>query len=88
MVGTITTFPAYEWTNNLGGYNLHRNIIFRNADVPAMPTSYYEEPLLEGLFGALETDCLAAPNECDFVSIPHNSNASNGLMRVGAPPRS
>ena len=77
---SFTTFPAYEWTNNLDGYNVHRNIIFRNAEVPALPTSYYEQPLVEGLFGALETECLDAPGNCDFVSIPHNSNASGGLM--------
>ncbi|HET9061666.1 MAG TPA: DUF3604 domain-containing protein, partial [Candidatus Binatia bacterium] len=77
---SFTTFPAYEWTNNLDGYNLHRNIIFRNAEVPSLPTSYYEAPLVEGLFSALETDCLDAPGNCDFVSIPHNSNASGGLM--------
>jgi hypothetical protein len=76
----FTTFPAYEWTNNLNGYNLHRNIIFRNAEVPALPTSYYEQPLVEGLFGVLEDDCLDQPGNCDFVSIPHNSNASGGLM--------
>jgi len=77
---SFTTFPAYEWTNNLDGYNLHRNIIFRNAEVPALPTSYYEEPRVEGLFSALESDCLDAPGNCDFVSIPHNSNVSGGLM--------
>lgn len=76
----FTTFPAYEWTNNLDGFNLHRNIIFRNAEVPAMPTSYYEQPLVEGLFGVLENDCLDAAGNCDFVSIPHNSNVSGGLM--------
>lgn len=76
----FTTFAAYEWTNNLDGFNLHRNIIFRNDEVPALPTSYYEQPLVEGLFGALETDCLGAPGNCDFVSIPHNSNVSGGLM--------
>ncbi len=76
----FTTFPAYEWTNNLNGFNLHRNIIFRNAEVPGLPTSYYEQPLVEGLFGALETECLDQPGNCDFVSIPHNSNASGGLM--------
>ena len=77
---TFTTFPAYEWTNNLNGYNLHRNIIFRNAEVPALPTSYYEQPRVEGLFTALETDCLNGGGNCDFISIPHNSNASGGLM--------
>ena len=76
----FTTFPAYEWTNNLNGFNLHRNIIFRNAEVPALPTSYYEQPLVEGLFMTLENECLGAPGNCDFVSIPHNSNASGGLM--------
>ena len=76
----FTTFPAYEWTNNLNGFNLHRNIIFRNAEVPALPTSYYEQPLVEGLFGVLEDECLNQPGNCDFVSIPHNSNASGGLM--------
>jgi hypothetical protein len=77
---SFTTFPAYEWTNNLDGFNLHRNIIFRNAEVPALPTSYYEQPLVEGLFGTLENECLDQPGNCDFVSIPHNSNVSGGLM--------
>ncbi len=76
----FTTFPGYEWTNNLGGYNLHRNVIFRNADVPPLPTSYYEEPHLEGLFTKLEDQCLNGPGQCDFLSIPHNSNVSGGLM--------
>jgi hypothetical protein len=77
---SFTTFPGYEWTNNLDGWNLHRNIIFRNAEVPALPTSYYEQPLVEGLWGTLEDDCLDQPGNCDFVAIPHNSNASGGLM--------
>ncbi len=77
---SFTTFPGYEWTNNLDGFNLHRNIIFRNDEVPAMPTSYYEQPLVEGLFDVLESDCLDQPGNCDFVSIPHNSNVSGGLM--------
>ena len=76
----FTTFPGYEWTNNLNGFNLHRNIIFRNAEVPSLPTSYYEEPLVEGLWSVLENDCLDAPGNCDFVAIPHNSNVSGGLM--------
>ena len=77
---SFTTFPAYEWTNNLNGYNLHRNVIFRNADVPSLPTSYYDEPHLEGLFTKLEDECLGGSGQCDFLSIPHNSNVSGGLM--------
>jgi hypothetical protein len=76
----FTTFPAYEWTNNLNGFNLHRNVIFRNDEVPALPTSYYEQPLVEGLFDTLENDCLGQPGNCDFITIPHNSNVSGGLM--------
>jgi hypothetical protein len=75
----FTTFVGYEWTNNLNLFNLHRNIIFRNAEVPALPKSYYERPLLEDLFTDLETECLGVGN-CDFLSIPHNSNVSGGLM--------
>jgi hypothetical protein len=76
----FTTFAGYEWTNNIAGFNLHRNIIFRNDEVPPLPTSYYEQPLVEGLFGVLENECLDTPGNCDFVSIPHNSNVSGGLM--------
>ena len=67
---SFTTFPGYEWTNNLGGYNLHRNVIFRNAEVPALPTSYYEEPHVEGLYTKLENDCLNVSGNCDFLAIP------------------
>jgi hypothetical protein len=76
---SFTTFPGYEWTNNLGGYNLHRNVIFRNADVPSLPTSYYDESNLEDLFTALESGCFGN-GQCDFMTIPHNSNVSGGQM--------
>jgi hypothetical protein len=35
---TFTTFVAYEWSGQPNGNNLHRNVIFRNAVVPALPT--------------------------------------------------
>jgi hypothetical protein len=79
----FTTFVGYEWTGGPGSNNIHRNVIFRNAAVPRWPTSYVEEPTPEGLWAALERDCLragpAAPG-CDVLVIPHNSNLSGGLM--------
>jgi hypothetical protein len=38
--------------------NLHRNIIFRNAVVPALPTSYMETQTPEGLRAAIRNDCI------------------------------
>jgi hypothetical protein len=79
----FTTFVGYEWTGAPGGRNLHRNVLFRNASVPPLPISYVEEPTPEGLWAALERDCLragpAAPG-CDVLVIPHNSNLSDGRM--------
>jgi len=76
----LTTFVAYEWSGQPGGNNLHRNVIFRNTAVPALPTSYMEEPSPEGLWGALHGDCLDTATGCDVLAIPHNPNASGGKM--------
>ncbi|HEY8494785.1 MAG TPA: DUF3604 domain-containing protein [Myxococcota bacterium] len=80
---TFTTFVGYEWTAAPGSDNLHRNVLFRSASVPALPISYVEEPTPEGLWAALERECLragpAAPG-CDVLVIPHNPNLSNGRM--------
>lgn len=79
----FTSFVGYEWTGGPGSNNIHRNVLFRNAAVPALPTSYIDEPTPEGLWRALERECLhagpAAPG-CDALVIPHNSNLSGGLM--------
>jgi hypothetical protein len=91
---SFTTFVGYEWTAAPGSNNLHRNVIFRNAVAPELPTTYVEEPTPEGLWRALRRDCLdaaavlsgakgvpsgASPG-CDALVIPHNSNLSGGLM--------
>jgi hypothetical protein len=76
----FTTFVGYEWTAAPGSNNLHRNVLFRNAAVPELPTTYIEEPQPEGLWRALRRDCLEAGSGCDALVIPHNSNLSGGLM--------
>ena len=75
-----TTFPAYEWSSHRMGSNLHRNIIFRNADVPDVPLSYLEVGREWDLWERLRVDCLDAEGDCDVLAIPHNANISNGRM--------
>jgi hypothetical protein len=76
----FTTFVGYEWTGMPGGNNVHRNVLFRNATVQDYPTTYIETPTQEGLWDALERECLDAGTGCDAIAIPHNSNVSNGLL--------
>jgi hypothetical protein len=77
----LTTFPAYEWTGSIGaGTNLHRNVIFRNANVPDYATSWVETPSAVDLWDALVRDCLSGRKGCDVLTIPHNSNLGSGVM--------
>ena len=79
---TFTSFVAYEWTGTPNNANLHRNVIFRNAVVPALPVSYIDQPTPQGLWARLEAQCQGALAGCDWLAIPHNSNLSGpqGLM--------
>jgi hypothetical protein len=77
---TFTSFVAYEWSGQPGGNNLHRNVIFRNTVVPALPTSYMEQPTPQGLWSTLKAQCLDGLPGCDVLAIPHNPNASGGLV--------
>jgi len=79
----FTTFVAYEWSGMPNGNNAHRNVIFRNEVVPELPVNYLETPTEEGLWDALQRDCIDRGDGCDVLAIPHNSNVSNGeLFRV------
>ena len=74
----FTTFVGYEWTGaKYSGNNFHRNIIFHGSNIPREPISFYEAPNKTNLWELLNKNC----NEnCEFISIPHNSNLSNGQM--------
>ena len=75
-----TAFVAYEYSSHRMGSNLHRNVIFRNATVPKIPTSYLEAQREWDLWEILRRDCVDAGTGCDAIAIPHNSNISNGRM--------
>lgn len=75
-----TTFIAYEWSSSRLGSNFHRNVIFRNSTVPRRPISYLETSREWELWDLLKETCLDSGTGCDVVSIPHNSNISNGRM--------
>jgi hypothetical protein len=78
----FTTFVGYENTAAPLGAHLHRNVIFRNANVPAFPASHLETGAggaAQSLWTALERDCLDAGIGCEGLTIPHNSNLSGGL---------
>jgi hypothetical protein len=76
----FTSFVAYEWSGAPGTRNLHRNVIFRNHVVPELPASYFDDNFEEGLWSSLRQGCLEREGSCDALTIPHNSNLSDGLM--------
>lgn len=77
---SFTAFIGYEYSATPGGSNLHRNVIFRNDKVPPRPISYLDEPDPVAMLRALNQACGKDVAGCQFVSIPHNSNLSNGKM--------
>ena len=81
--GVFTTFVGYEWTGNTNGNNLHRNVIYGNEHVPALPVSYFEANTPEKLWRQLHETCTAP---CEVLAIPHNSNQSNGRQFPGMNP--
>ena len=76
----FTALLAYEWTPNPATNNLHRNVIFRNDDVPDQAVGYFDEQYVEGLWQHLRSECIDADNRCDALTIPHNPNLSNGTF--------
>ena len=59
-----------------GKYNLHRNVIFKGDHAP-LPFSSVERRRPEDLWSYLEN---ARKDGVEVLAIPHNGNASNGLM--------
>ena len=77
--GNFTTFVAYEYTaSTLDMGNLHRNVIFRGSDkLPREPFSRFHSVNPEDLWDWMDE---LREMGIESMSIPHNSNGSNGQM--------
>jgi hypothetical protein len=75
--GKFTTLPAFEWSAAPQGGNLHRNVFFRDMKVPERPMSYVDINREEGLWAWLAE---LEKQGMTVFAIPHNSNASKGMM--------
>jgi hypothetical protein len=78
--GRFTALIGYEYTTR-GGFNLHRNVIFRgDASVAnqTLPFSQFDSQNPEDLWRAL--DEFKKRTGAEVLAIPHNGNLSNGLM--------
>ncbi|GEM_PF-620000 len=75
---SFTTFPAYEWTAAPGNVNLHRNVLFRSGAIPSLPLSYVEVQSPGELWAGLQSQCATVGGDCQAITIPHNSNQSEG----------
>jgi hypothetical protein len=78
----FTTFVGYEYTDAPDSFNMHRNVIFRNADVTPRAISTYDTGSgnVPRLWQLLREECLESGTSCDVLAIPHNPNLSGGLM--------
>jgi hypothetical protein len=79
--GMFTTLIGWEWTSTPGGKNLHRCVITDADGAKArefIPFSNYQSQRPEDLWQFFSET--KARTGVDFISIPHNSNLSGGLM--------
>ncbi|MBT7333523.1 MAG: DUF3604 domain-containing protein [Gammaproteobacteria bacterium] len=76
--GRFTTFIAYEYTTSGPEFeNLHRNVIFRDHNVPEQVFSRLDSVNPEDLWDWMDTNRSRGQ---DAIAIPHNSNGSDGWM--------
>ena len=76
--GQFTTFPAFEWSSNPDMQNLHRVVVFGDsAVVPELAYSSIDSTRPEDLWQWMDVQRTAGAT---LLAIPHNANASDGLM--------
>ena len=74
--GQFTAFVGFEWTSAPDYQNLHRCVIFADKG-PDRPFAAFDSLDPEELWRYLEKQ---RQQGLDVIAVPHNSNASNGLM--------
>lgn len=75
--GVFSAMIGFEYTTNPGGRNLHRNVLFRDANVPTRPFSAMDSGNPEDLWRWMDRARAAGQ---DALAIPHNANGSDGWM--------
>lgn len=73
--GSFTTFAAYEWTLGNGMSHTHRNVFFKDMNVPDYPISAFEARNELELWKSLED---FRKKGSTVMAVPHNMNLSNG----------
>ena len=74
--GQFTAFVGFEWTSAPEAQNLHRCVIFADKG-PVIPYTAFESVDPEDLWRYLEQQRKLG---LEVIAVPHNGNASNGLM--------
>ena len=77
---SFTTFLGWEYTRAPERSMTHRNIILRNEIAPELPISSIDASTPEAMWTKLKARCNDNGSGCEALSIPHNSNISNGRM--------
>jgi hypothetical protein len=76
--GKFTTFAGFEWTSNPEKRNLHRVVMFRDtARLPDLVLSALDSDDPEVLWKWMDEQRAKGST---LLAIPHNGNASDGLM--------
>lgn len=76
--GSFTTFAAFEWSSNPEMRNLHRVVVFQDTDtLPELAFSALDSQRPEDLWAWMAVQREAGS---ELLAIPHNANASDGLM--------
>ncbi len=79
--GKFTAFVGYEWSSLPQGNNLHRIVIYKDGKEKAIQSIPYSSSISsnpEDLWKALQS--YEDKTGGKVLAIPHNGNASNGLM--------
>jgi len=80
----FTSFVGYEYTDAPNHFNMHRNVIFRNDNVTAMPISTYETGSYNfpKLWKLLRKECIEAGTGCDTKRVSTGASGSGDSISV------